>query len=71
MEPVITGNFRIGDIRHNYADLSKTKEILGFMPNYDFDRGVSKFVDWVNAQPIKDDQYIASIKEMREKGLFK
>lgn len=71
MEPVITGNFRIGDIRHNYADLSKAKEILGFMPNYNFDTGVSKFVEWVNAQTIKDDKYIASIKKMKEKGLFK
>ena len=71
MEAVITGNFRIGDIRHNYADLSKAKEILGFMPNYNFDTGVSKFVEWVNAQTIKDDKYSASIKKMKEKGLFK
>lgn len=71
MEPVITGNFRIGDIRHNYADLSKAKNILGFMPNYNFDTGVSKFVEWVNTQTIKDDKYSASIKEMKEKGLFK
>jgi len=71
MEPVITGNFRLGDIRHNYADLSKAKEILGFMPNYNFDTGVSKFVEWVNAQTIKDDKYSSSIKEMKEKGLFK
>jgi dTDP-L-rhamnose 4-epimerase len=71
MEPVITGNFRLGDIRHNYADLSKAKEILGFMPNYNFDTGVGKFVEWVNAQTIKDDKYSASIREMKEKGLFK
>lgn len=71
MEPVITGNFRLGDIRHNYADLSKAKEILGFMPNHDFDTGVSKFVEWVNSQTVKDDKYSASIKEMKEKGLFK
>ena len=71
MEPVITGNFRLGDIRHNYADLSKANEILGFMPNYNFDTGVGKFVEWVNAQTIRDDKYSASIKEMKEKGLFK
>ena len=71
MEPVITGNFRLGDIRHNYADLTKAKEILGFVPRYNFDTGVSKFVEWVNAQSIEEDKYNASIKEMKEKGLFK
>lgn len=71
IEPVITGNFRLGDIRHNYADLTKAKEILGFTPNYNFDTGVSKFVEWVNAQAIENDKYSSSINEMREKGLFK
>jgi dTDP-L-rhamnose 4-epimerase len=71
MEPIITGNFRLGDIRHNYADLSKSKKVLGYHPNYNFDSGVSKFVEWVNTQAIKDDKYSASIQEMKEKGLFK
>jgi dTDP-L-rhamnose 4-epimerase len=71
IEPVITGNFRLGDIRHNYADLTKAKEILDFVPIYDFATGVSKFVEWVNAQSIADDKYSMSIKEMKEKGLFK
>jgi dTDP-L-rhamnose 4-epimerase len=71
IEPVITGNFRLGDIRHNYADLSKAKKILGFIPNYNFFTGVNKFVEWVNAQTVKDDKYNASIKEMKEKGLYK
>ncbi|MFH4146293.1 NAD-dependent epimerase/dehydratase family protein, partial [Acinetobacter baumannii] len=28
----ISGNYRLGDIRHNYADLSKIKKYLGFEP---------------------------------------
>lgn len=71
IEPIITGNFRLGDIRHNYANLTKVKEILGFIPKYNFDTGVSKFVEWVNAQAIENDKYSSSINEMREKGLFK
>jgi len=70
-EPIVTGNFRLGDIRHNYADLTKARKILGFDPEYDFDAGVSKFVEWVNAQSVETDNYSKSIKEMREKGLFK
>lgn len=71
VEPVISGNFRLGDIRHNYADLTKAKEMLGFVPEYTFDAGVSKFAEWVNEQDIQEDKYGESIKEMKEKGLFK
>ena len=70
-EPVISGNFRLGDIRHNYADLVRIKESLGFEPRYDFDSGVSRFVDWVNSQEVQEDKYSDSIEEMKSKGLFK
>jgi dTDP-L-rhamnose 4-epimerase len=66
-----TGNFRLGDIRHNYADLSKIKQKLGFVPNVDFQTGVSRFVEWVNSQEIQEDNYSKSIEEMKSKGLFK
>ena len=71
IEPIITGNFRLGDIRHNYADLSRAHKILGFSPRYSFNTGASKFVEWVDAQGIEDDKYSVSIKKMKEKGLFK
>jgi dTDP-L-rhamnose 4-epimerase len=71
MEPLITGNFRLGDIRHNYADLKKINKTLGFIPGYDFNKGVNKFVEWVNTQDIEVDKYNKSIKEMKDKGLFK
>ena len=67
----ITGNFRIGDIRHNYADLSKIKRILGFTPKYNFHKGISLFCKWVNQQEIKEDKYLFSINEMKNKGLYK
>ena len=67
----ITGNFRLGDIRHNFADLSKIKEKLQFEPKFNFRNGVQKFVDWVKKQEINQDNYSQSIKELKEKGLFK
>ncbi|QNJ98947.1 SDR family NAD(P)-dependent oxidoreductase [Constantimarinum furrinae] len=67
----VTGNFRLGDIRHNVADLSKIKEKLGFTPRYDFKTGVSKFVEWVQSQEVNEDNYSKSIDEMKAKGLFK
>jgi dTDP-L-rhamnose 4-epimerase len=67
----ITGNYRLGDIRHNYADLSKIKSILGYKPRYNFTEGLRIFTDWVLKQEIKESRYEESIIEMKGKGLFK
>ena len=57
----ISGKFRLGDIRHNYADLTKIKSLLGFNPKYDFQKGITEFVKWVKKQEIKEDKYEKSI----------
>jgi dTDP-L-rhamnose 4-epimerase len=67
----VSGNFRLGDIRHNFADLSKIKTKLGFEAQYDFETGVKQFVDWVKSQEVTEDNYSKSIEEMKAKGLFK
>lgn len=67
----ISGNYRIGDIRHNYADLSKIKKLLGFQPKVSFKEGLEKFTKWVNTQEVQADQYEKSIDEMKAKGLYK
>lgn len=67
----VTGEFRIGDIRHNYADLTKAKNILYFSPKVDFESGIQNFVAWVNGQDIQNDTYEESIEEMKKRGLFK
>lgn len=38
----VTGRFRLGDIRHNYADLTKIKTRLGFEPKVNFKEGIKK-----------------------------
>lgn len=67
----ITGNYRLGDIRHNYADLTKIYSFLGFVPQYNFVSGIKKFTDWVLTQEVQESKYEESIAEMKEKGLFK
>lgn len=68
---IVNGNYRIGDIRHNYADITKLKTIFGFSPSKDFEEGIGQFIDWVNSQSIQNDNYEKSIKEMERKGLYK
>ncbi len=68
---IVSGNYRLGDIRHNYADLSLAKKILGFEPKWSFDQGIKQFTEWVNRQELQKDNYEASLEEMKQKGLFK
>ncbi len=67
----VSGNYRLGDIRHNYADISLARRILGFEPRWSFDAGIAKFVEWVNGQDVQEDKYEVSIEEMKRKGLYK
>lgn len=67
----ISGNYRLGDIRHNYADLTKIQTLLGYTPSVNFADGIQKFAQWVNKQEILEDKYQMSIEEMKDKGLFK
>lgn len=47
---LITGQFRMGDIRHNYADISKISEAFDFKPEVGFDEGLNRFCEWVKTQ---------------------
>jgi dTDP-L-rhamnose 4-epimerase len=67
----ITGAFRTGDIRHNYADLNKAARLLGFAPQVAFDEGIAQFTAWVDRQAVQADHYEASIAEMKQRGLYK
>ena len=68
---IVSGNYRLGDIRHNYADITLAKQILAFQPKWTFDSGIKQFTDWVNRQELQTDNYEASLEEMKQKGLFK
>lgn len=67
----ISGNYRLGDIRHNFADISKIERLLGFQPAVDFKTGLKRFTEWVNGQEIRTSKYDESINEMKSKGLLK
>lgn len=67
----VTGAFRVGDIRHNYADLGKAARLLGYAPKVTFDEGIARFTAWVDQQAVQVDTYDASIAEMKQRGLYK
>ncbi|SNZ20152.1 NAD-dependent epimerase/dehydratase family protein [Cohaesibacter gelatinilyticus] len=70
-EITVSGQYRVGDIRHNVADLSKAQDVLGFQPTVDINQGLQKFVAWVKGEAVGKDRYEESLNEMKAKGLFK
>jgi dTDP-L-rhamnose 4-epimerase len=66
----ISGNYRVGDIRHNYADIEKINKKLNFTPKITFEEGIGRYTEWVLQQPIKENFYEKSLEEMRQKGLL-
>ncbi|HEY6925280.1 MAG TPA: NAD-dependent epimerase/dehydratase family protein [Steroidobacteraceae bacterium] len=67
----VSGKFRVGDIRHNVADLTKVRSKLGFVPAMSFEAGMRQFVDWVKGEAVREDRYERSLEELRARGLFK
>jgi dTDP-L-rhamnose 4-epimerase len=67
----VSGNFRIGDVRHNYACLERISAALGYRPRYDFETGVARFCAWAGAAGAAGSGYEASLAEMRSRGLLK
>lgn len=40
------GPDRKGDIKHSNADISKAKELLGYAPDWSFERGIKAAIEW-------------------------
>ncbi|HEX3802507.1 MAG TPA: NAD-dependent epimerase/dehydratase family protein [Solirubrobacteraceae bacterium] len=45
LDPVVTGDFRLGDVRHVFATTDLAGEVLGFIPQEDFADGMAEFAD--------------------------
>ena len=37
---------RLGDIKHSNADISLAKELLGYDPDWDFEKGIREAIEW-------------------------
>ena len=67
---IITGEDIDGDIRHNFADISKIRK-LSFEPKISFDEGVKRFFTWVDGEDLLESDYTEVISTLREKKLLK
>jgi dTDP-L-rhamnose 4-epimerase len=68
IEPRVTGEFRAGDIRHCFADLSRARELLGFEPERTLAAGLPELAEWV-ARQTADERGDQALAELRAHGL--
>lgn len=66
--PVLTGQFRAGDIRHCFADISRAKTILGYEPRVPFSTGISEYIRQLNHRQWDDLSAIPE-QELLKRGL--
>lgn len=68
IEPEITGEYRIGDIRHCFADISKAQMILGYTPQVSLEAGMKELAEWLESQLAVD--HVEKAKaELASRGL--
>jgi dTDP-L-rhamnose 4-epimerase len=65
----VSGDFRVGDIRHCYADLSLARQALGFAPEVLLEEGLGRFVHWVRTQAVGVDWSERAQAELMSLGL--
>jgi dTDP-L-rhamnose 4-epimerase len=54
IEPEITGRYRMGDIRHCFADVSLAKRLLGWEPVVTLEQGLEDLAAWLTGQTAVD-----------------
>jgi dTDP-L-rhamnose 4-epimerase len=54
IEPEVTGECRMGDIRHCFPDISEARSILGYQPQTTLEEGIEKLVAWLDGRVAVD-----------------
>jgi dTDP-L-rhamnose 4-epimerase len=71
IEPQVTGIGRSFDIRHNTADITRARTLLGFVPRVPLDQGLAELVEWAKTTPdVAADFFEKAYDELKQKGLL-
>jgi dTDP-L-rhamnose 4-epimerase len=68
IEPQISGKYRLGDVRHCFADISKARTVLGYQPRVSLKDGLGELVEWLEGQ-IAEDRVDQASAELSARGL--
>jgi dTDP-L-rhamnose 4-epimerase len=64
----ITGKYRVGDIRHCFADVSLAAEVLGYAPEVPMDEGMAELAAWLEGE-VATDRVDDATAELARRGL--
>jgi dTDP-L-rhamnose 4-epimerase len=67
----ITGKYRVGDIRHCCADLTRINSLLGYTAKTNIEDGMSEFAEWALKESSFFDSLDAATSELAKRGLFR
>jgi dTDP-L-rhamnose 4-epimerase len=68
--PEVVGKYRVGDVRHCFADISKIRRTFGFKPQRTFDEGMQELISWVAGADVPIDRSQASLAELERQKLL-
>lgn len=68
IEPIVTNQYRTGDVRHCFADISKARRLLGYEPRVSFADGLRELSAWLDGK-MATDRTAAAYRELAERGL--
>jgi dTDP-L-rhamnose 4-epimerase len=66
--PQVTGKYRVGDIRHCFADIGLARARLGYAPKVDLQQGILELAAWLDGRTAMDRVDTASA-ELAQRGL--
>lgn len=66
----ITNQFRVGDIRHCFSDITKISNELGYAPKIQIEDGFDELTEWVSKQMV-DEKVSESTKELADRKLIR
>jgi dTDP-L-rhamnose 4-epimerase len=68
IEPEVTAEYRVGDIRHCFADIEKARALLGYEPSVRLEEGIVELAQWLEGQVV-DDRVEHARRELSARGL--
>jgi dTDP-L-rhamnose 4-epimerase len=68
LEPNVTGKYRVGDVRHCFADISRAQRVLGYRPRMSLEKGLAELVTWLEGQ-VAEDRVDQASAELSARGL--
>ena len=71
LAPQVSGRFRVGDVRHCFADISKARDVLGYEPRVSLDEGMFELADWLRGDGVErgEERFDHASTELVERGL--